>query len=530
MQVSTVRLPSNAVADAASVAAKQETEFKTLFKHLSHYLGGRVGIMALGFVSFPVFTRLFSIEQYGTISLVLTAVAVGTAFSKLGLQYSANRYYDEHVLKGDTHSAARFHSTLYLGTVLVAIGAALVFVVAVELVPASVISPDLKPLLGFGAGLVMVRGVQSIVLSLFQVERRTGAYNAVDLAAKIVSVPSILLLALLWRTDVLAFLWGTLFGEGLVVLAATFVLQRYRKVQISRLSWGLLKELMKFGAPLAACELAKIALDFSDRFLVQFYLGAKAVGYYAATYNIASYLQNALVVPLGLALQPIYMRLWTTQGETATINFLSKLMKNYVLLAGAVICTVTVCSADAITMLASSKYREAHRLLPLVITGLMIYGIHLFLNAGLFIHNRTGMVAVLVTLSCVLRIALNCALLPAIGVQGAAIATLVSYLGFVAGMAWVSNRYLPLRMPYVAGLKTVACGAAVLGLVRFDVGGPFVNCLTRGAAAVLVYGSLMCVLEREIGQTILAGVRRLRCGGVIATLPLSSQRNRRWPQ
>jgi len=30
---------------------------KTLYKHSSHYLGGRVAVMMLGFVSFPLFKK-----------------------------------------------------------------------------------------------------------------------------------------------------------------------------------------------------------------------------------------------------------------------------------------------------------------------------------------------------------------------------------------------------------------------------------------------------------------------------------------
>src|ERR1041384_89819 len=111
MQASTAKT-SGAVMDPEPAATRQSNEFGTLFKHLSHYLGGRVAPLMLGFVSFPILTRIFSVEQYGNISLVLTAVVLATAFSKLGLQNSAYRYYDEHVTKGDGISAAKFQSTL----------------------------------------------------------------------------------------------------------------------------------------------------------------------------------------------------------------------------------------------------------------------------------------------------------------------------------------------------------------------------------------------------------------------------------
>jgi O-antigen/teichoic acid export membrane protein len=495
-----------------TAAAQQKSEFGTLFKHMTHYLGGRVGTMLLGFVSFPIFTRLFSVEQYGQISLVLTAVALATTFAKLGLQNASYRYYDEYVTKGDSTSAGQYQSTLYLGAALLGIGAALTFLLIVAVAPGNWIQPRLRLLLGLGAGLILLRGVQSIVLSLFQAEGRTKAYNTVDVATKIAVIPSILLLALLWRTDVRAFLLGTILGEGLVLAVGTLLLQRKRRIQAGMLHWGFLGMLLAFGAPLALNELANMALNMSDRFLIQLYLGTKAVGYYSVSSNVASYVQTSLVAPLSLALGPLYMRVWATRGQSATAEFLSKLLKYYVVVAGCVVGVSIACSADALTVLASAKYRAAHDLLPALITGLMVYTIGMFLSAGLFINSQTGVMAAVGVFSCVLNIALNCAFIPLIGLQGAALARLVSYLASVAALAYFSGRHLPVRVPYLTAFKAATGAVLVLLLVRFDLGPPLLNCASRAVVGVLLYALVICVLDREVRELIFGAMSRSRNG------------------
>jgi O-antigen/teichoic acid export membrane protein len=342
----------------------------------------------------------------------------------------------------------------------------------------------------------------------------------VDLATKIITVPSILLLVMFWRTDVRAYLWGTLIGEGLVLAAATGALYRIRRIALKHLYWPFLWELMLFGMPLAACELAKVGLDMCDRFLVQFYLGAKAVGYYAASYNIASYLQNSLIVPLGLTLPPIYMRLWTTRGGSATAEFLGTSLRIYIVIAGAVVSLTAICSSDAMTLLASAKYREAHHLLPVLITGLMFYGIHLFLNAGFFIYRKTALAACLIGLSCILKILLNCFLLPVVGLQGAALATLLSYVVLIIAMAVVGERYLAVRMPYITGLKAGVGGSAVLLLSRIDVGATLWNCMVRGVLGVLLYGLVLYAIDNEVREMVGRTTSRLRGRGKAARAPL----------
>jgi O-antigen/teichoic acid export membrane protein len=223
---------------------------------------------------------------------------------------------------------------------------------------------------------------------------------------------------------------------------------------------------------------------------------------------MSSYLQNSVVAPLGLALQPIYMHLWTTRGEAATAEFVAKALKYYVFLGGCILSLVTVCSSDVLTLLASTKYREANRILPLVIAGLMVYGIHLFLNAGLFIHRRSGTLAAVVVFSCAFSITLNCILIPRFGLEGAAVASLVSYSVLVVIMARVSNRYLVLRLPYAATIKAMIGGALVIMLVRADLGSPFLNCLARGALGFSVYGLVICGLEQEIRQALVGTLRK----------------------
>ena len=71
------------------------SSLKTFYRHSSHYLGGRVAVMLLGLISFPVFTRLFSVAEYGTINLIANTVLLLTALSKFGFQHSVQRYYPE---------------------------------------------------------------------------------------------------------------------------------------------------------------------------------------------------------------------------------------------------------------------------------------------------------------------------------------------------------------------------------------------------------------------------------------------------
>src|SRR5215469_4976060 len=104
------------------------SSLKTLYRHSSHYLGGRVAVMLLGFISFPVFTRIFSVAEYGAINLITNTVLLLTVLSKFGFQHSVQRYYPEGSASAGPDTLRRYYSTLFYSTALLAVALSLLFV------------------------------------------------------------------------------------------------------------------------------------------------------------------------------------------------------------------------------------------------------------------------------------------------------------------------------------------------------------------------------------------------------------------
>src|SRR5215471_16165508 len=94
---------------------------KTLLRHSSHYFGGRVALMLLGFASFPIFTRVFSVAAYGVLNIIQNIVLLLTVLAKFGFQHSVQRYYPEYAGSTDPLAVRRYFATLFFGTGLLAL-------------------------------------------------------------------------------------------------------------------------------------------------------------------------------------------------------------------------------------------------------------------------------------------------------------------------------------------------------------------------------------------------------------------------
>ena len=472
---------------------------KTLYRHSSHYLGGRVAIMLLGFVSFPVFTRIFSVAEYGTINLIMNTVLLLTVLSKFGFQHSIQRYYPEGAAATGPDALRRYYSTLFYSTALLALVLSLLFVASLFFGVGRLLGITAGGTLLLACSLVMIRSLRSMQMNLMQMENKTRLFNGMDILQKALFIAVVIALLLFWQKTVFAFFLGVVVVEGAFLLQYLPVLSRRQLLSPSMFDVGFLRTAAAFSLPLMAAEISWVVLDSGDRFFVRHYLGAQALGFYAAAYGIAIYLQDVLMVPLQMALFPICMRVWNTEGKKATQDFLSRSLDQFVLVAVAVVCVAIVTSRDVIVLLASRKFQEAHTLLPYLVVGLVLSAVTIYFRPGLMIYKRASRIAVATFYASILNIALNVILLPRIGLVGAAIATTVSYGGIVVFLAYQSLRVLPYKLEFAAFARYAVVGAAVAWLVaQLPVETPLLSAVARASLFMVLYTGILFAVDAHV--------------------------------
>ena len=106
------------------------SETERLFQQSSHYFIGQFLVMAAGFISFPILTRIFSISDYGILYLLNTTMFIFLTVSRLGLAHTVVRFYSEFKSKNELPS---FHSTIFIGYAILALTIVIIFLLTVQL-------------------------------------------------------------------------------------------------------------------------------------------------------------------------------------------------------------------------------------------------------------------------------------------------------------------------------------------------------------------------------------------------------------
>jgi len=422
-----------------------------------------------------------------------------TALSKMGLQQSALRFYDGQLFSSNPPARRRYYSTMFGGMALSATCVMVLFWVVVGFTPKSLIDRPLASLLFLVSTLILARALTSVLWVFLRVQEKTKLYSVFTVATKIATVAAIFAFIPWLGRSVRSFYSRTIVVEGPVVDILSVMLLRGGLVDLHGFDLSLFRTGLAFGLPLIFYELAGITLDAGDRVLVRHYLGANALGFYSLAYGMSDYVNNLLIVPINLALAPMYLRLWMTEGQDKTSEFLSRALDLFLMASAGILAVVASTSHDAVILFASSKYRGADALIPTLVAGLLIYTSHGFLSAGLMIHKDTRTMAKLLAYSALFNIGLNCLLLPRIGLQAAALATLLSYLLCVLLLARASHRLLPLRFDVRMLAKYgVFAGVAWFVSSRVELGMAIANLAVRCTLALAIYGGLLYLMDSRV--------------------------------
>jgi O-antigen/teichoic acid export membrane protein len=290
-----------------------------LIRHSSHYAVGSLLVTLASVVSFPIFTRTFSVAEYGALNLISSVLLLWTGIGKLGVQQSIVRFHAEVVGGTRKISESEYVATVLIGMACTGLAATIGMALATFVIPhawwqnaqaAALILPV--------SALVIVRVLDSGVSNLVRAQQRSLLFVSYSVLRKYVGLGLILVVMFYFVPQLPGFYLGTFLAEAAALLLLVGYLVRKHGVTAGKFSPETLRAMIAFGLPMIAFELSGIVLSLGDRYVIQTMLGGEALGKYAAAYNLCEYLQMMLMTSFAQAIMPIYMRMWEAKGDEET--------------------------------------------------------------------------------------------------------------------------------------------------------------------------------------------------------------------
>ena len=477
---------------------------RNLLVHVSRYsLAGLAGTIA-GLISFPILTRMLSVSDYGLLSLIITTIYFIAAFGKAGLQFSIVRYYADSESGESQWNLSNYYSTIVIGMLGIGFVIMVVWALIVYVLPGSIWGePKLKHLFLLTAILVFAEVSLSMLTGFLQARQQSGWLSIF----RVIERYTILLVIVFTLYFISRSLEGVFIARIIAQLTVISILAYFviRKVQISRhgFSPGMIKEMLIYGVPLLGNELVYIILSLGDRYIIQWQIGSEPLGAYAAGYNLCEYVKMMLVVALFQAIRPMYFKLWAEEGKAATQNFIERSLYFYLMLCFPIIAGVAVVGPVLLDLITAGKYSEGASVIPYIIAGLMVYGMHSMLGAGIFIKKSSALIWITLA-AAVLNIILNIILIPRFGIEGAAQATLISYIFMTVIEALYGRRLLAIAFPFLAALKFLLLSLVMyFALKQIVIGSPLMTMFAQMIGGGILYAMLLLLTDNKARNIVL---------------------------
>jgi len=298
-------------------------------------------------------------------------------------------------------------------------------------------------------------------LHLLKTERRARAVVIYTVVTAIVNLLFNAVFLLVFKLGISGiFLAQMISGGVLFSLCSKSLFRKYRFF----IDILLAKRLAKFSFPLVIAGIFGILMDVADRFLIDIYLNRSMVGIYSVAYK-AGLLMNVFLIAFRTAFLPSML-------SEKDSHKLPELLNSVYLKLVALLCIIFVGIVFFIPAifnlrigsfsLINPDYHQAIPVIPFVLLGYAFAGMATFFSISTYLSGKSCHFAISDFLGLAVNIALNIALIPLLGLIGAAIATLFGFYAVNSYMFVVFNRAM--TFDYKVSEILMLTGGALLTL------------------------------------------------------------------
>lgn len=378
-----------------------------------------------GLLTMPLVIRGLGTEAFGTWSQTLAFTMLVMAVVGLNLHHSLIRF-----IAADRSVAGKAYGT----TLFVSLASSSVFCLALGLGASPAMTDAMvgthdQRILRLGLAIVVSSTIRSLNLNLYRATDRIKLRSVVDFAGSMLELAAIIVIVLLGYGIATVLLALALIG-GAIALVTT--IHGHRIAPIKWVDRALLRDALRYSAPLIPAAIAMWILDRSDRFVISRVLDQTHVGIYSAHYTIGGLIVFVLG-PIQMALTPKVMQLWEKDRATAA-KYVEHSFRIYVMLVLPFIAVAPLLAPALFRILANEQVAAGCSLSVLLIAlGTSFWGLAVIETCGLYAARRTRAIGLVTALCAGLNFLVCVVLVPRIGTVGAAAATAIAY-----GFTWLA--------------------------------------------------------------------------------------------
>ena len=411
-----------------------------LVRHsLVYGVGGSLSL-AGGFILIPLYTHVLSTEEYGILELLNRTGDILMLVMFMGVRQAFIRFYFDRD-DDEWHQTVLWSTTAAILASSIAIG--LSFLPFRELLADALFKGSAPgTLFVFVMMWLPMEMIVQVGMTHLQIQMKSIKYVTINFVKLILFITSNVILVYAYREGIIGILitniWiGALFGSAFL---ASFITWTRLKI-----SFCLIKDLIKFGLPYLPTAFFMFIISNSDRYFLSIYSSLDAIGVYALGYKIGMFGSALVMDAFGKVWAPFLFENYQKAEGPAVIG---RVFMLYISVSVGVGLLISVTSPVVIPLISAKSFYGSSRVVPLICLASIFYGMTSLSDAGILIAKKTTYKPIIFGSCSIIAIALNLLLIPKFGIVGAALALVVTFLILFVVNYRVSNKFYTLIIDY----------------------------------------------------------------------------------
>ncbi len=426
---------------------------KLLGKQSLIYGAGHVAARGVTFLLLPLYTNVFSLEDYGIISLIYTFLG----FMSVILHYGLDASLLKHYVPAGREDRKTILSNAYFSFILTTTLFFIILVVFRNGISEILFGSSLSNITTMVAGILFFDVLWSIHVLLLRAEGRPIYFNIISILNVLLTLILNILFVVQLKLGIYGVLLGNLIASGCIFFITLPII--LKRSSIKSLSLKYWKKMMKFGVPFLPAGIFSMILELSDRYILRYLTDIETVGLYNAGYKLGL-LILLIVMGFNMAWQPYFLKKKMEERKyiaDVTTLFLAVLGFLWILLLLWSETMVKMKFGDFSFF--GEQYWEAASIVPIIGLAYVFHAGYLIQLPGVYLLEKTGWIPWVRGLGALSNIILNFLFIPEYGITGAASATCLSFMLMAVIFYFINRSIFPILYQW-----------RKLGIIIFTIG------------------------------------------------------------
>lgn len=437
----------------------EEKEVKGIFTDMLKYAPSKLCGMLGNVITVPIYTSLFSTEQYGlyTISIAMLSFLCIIFSDWVGL--SGLRFFRHHQLVDDLPKYLTTLVTILTLNMVLMFGISFIF-------RDSLYSFFHVPFKYFLAVLFLIIpvAIRALLSQLLRAQLKSISYTLTTILNQFATIILAVVFAKCFNLGAASILLGMGVSISLIDILLLYQSEILKVFKFQKIEWKFILPIMKYGIPIAATSLSAWIITQSNKFIMNSISGFSKAALVGVGYGLTLPILMTLFAMITVAAIPRIINLYEAKIDVRPI--ISKFLGYYILVSLPIITVMSIYNVEYTHLFTNAKFYEASTLVPYFSFGVFFLAMTDYTTLQYHLANKTHIEFIIKLISGIVGVILNVVLIPKMGLVGVGIATLsANFLYLLLSMIIVLPN-LNLKMPKNTMLR-ILVSAIPAGLIMY---------------------------------------------------------------